>query len=72
VGTGARVQRVLQKAMTGAPVTISVLGGSSESSFHPLPVSLRAKPSAFSERAQAPAPSAETVLIRSLGVHGRR
>ncbi|KAL1407722.1 hypothetical protein Q8F55_007155 [Vanrija albida] len=28
VGTGARVQRVLQKAMAGHPVTISVLGGS--------------------------------------------
>lgn len=27
-GTGARVQRVLQKAMGGAPITISVLGGS--------------------------------------------
>ena len=30
LGSGARVQRVLQKAMSGAPVTISVLGGSSE------------------------------------------
>ncbi|WVO17560.1 hypothetical protein L204_105255 [Cryptococcus depauperatus] len=28
LGTGARVQKVLQKAMSGAPVTISVLGGS--------------------------------------------
>ncbi|WVQ70607.1 hypothetical protein IAR50_000126 [Cryptococcus sp. DSM 104548] len=28
LGTGARVQRVLQKAMSGAPVTISILGGS--------------------------------------------
>ncbi|RXK41718.1 hypothetical protein M231_00953 [Tremella mesenterica] len=28
LGTGARVQRVIQKAMSGAPVTISVLGGS--------------------------------------------
>jgi len=28
MGTGARVQRVLQKAMSGAPITISVLGGS--------------------------------------------
>ncbi|KAL7421525.1 hypothetical protein Q5752_003294 [Cryptotrichosporon argae] len=27
-GTGARVQRVLQKAMSGAPVTMSILGGS--------------------------------------------
>ncbi|WWD20544.1 hypothetical protein CI109_105020 [Kwoniella shandongensis] len=27
-GTGARVQRVLQKAMSGAPITMSVLGGS--------------------------------------------
>lgn len=27
-GSGARVQRVLQKAMAGMPVTISVLGGS--------------------------------------------
>ncbi|OCF43326.1 hypothetical protein I317_02895 [Kwoniella heveanensis CBS 569] len=28
LGTGARVQRVLQKAMSGSPVTMSVLGGS--------------------------------------------
>lgn len=28
MGTGARVQRVLQKAMSGAPVTMSILGGS--------------------------------------------
>ncbi len=27
-GSGARVQRVVQKAMAGLPVTISVLGGS--------------------------------------------
>lgn len=27
-GTGARVQRILQKAMSGAPITISILGGS--------------------------------------------
>jgi hypothetical protein len=31
LGTGARVQRVLQKAMSGGAVTMSVLGGSSES-----------------------------------------
>lgn len=30
MGTGARVQRVLHKAMSGAPVTMSILGGSSE------------------------------------------
>lgn len=28
MGSGARVQRVVQKAMAGLPVTISVLGGS--------------------------------------------
>lgn len=33
LGTGARVQRVLQKAMSGAPVTISVLGGSGKFPF---------------------------------------
>jgi hypothetical protein len=33
MGTGARVQRVLNRAMSGAPLTISVLGGSSEFSF---------------------------------------
>jgi hypothetical protein len=32
-GTGARVQRVLNKALAGQPVTISVIGGSSASSF---------------------------------------
>lgn len=31
MGSGARVQRVVQKAMAGLPVTISVLGGSGES-----------------------------------------
>ena len=31
LGTGARVQKLLQKAMSGAPVTMSVLGGSSTS-----------------------------------------
>ena len=31
MGTGARVQRVLNRAMSGAPITISVLGGSSKS-----------------------------------------
>ena len=30
LGTGARVQRVIHKALSGLPVTISVLGGSSE------------------------------------------
>ena len=33
LGTGSRVQRVLQKAMSGGPVTISVLGGSGRSLF---------------------------------------
>lgn len=33
MGSGARVQKVIQKAMKGLPVTISVLGGSGESSF---------------------------------------
>ncbi|KAK4688261.1 hypothetical protein P7C73_g1846, partial [Tremellales sp. Uapishka_1] len=28
LGSGARIQRVLQKAMSGAPITMSVLGGS--------------------------------------------
>jgi hypothetical protein len=28
LGTGSRVQRVLQKAMSGGAVTMSVLGGS--------------------------------------------
>ena len=32
LGTGSRVQRVLQKAMSGGPVTVSVLGGSGRSS----------------------------------------
>lgn len=32
-GSGARVQRVLQKAMAGMPVTISVLGGSGGSTI---------------------------------------
>lgn len=31
MGTGARLQRVLHKAMSGAPITVSILGGSSES-----------------------------------------
>jgi hypothetical protein len=30
VGTGGRVQRVINRALTGQPVTISVLGGSGE------------------------------------------
>jgi hypothetical protein len=30
LGTGARVQRVLNRALTGQPVTISILGGSGE------------------------------------------
>ncbi len=34
-GSGARVQKVVQKAMAGLPVTISVLGGSGGSSLHP-------------------------------------
>ena len=34
-GTGARVQKVLQKAMSGSPVTISVLGGSSKRDASP-------------------------------------
>lgn len=34
LGTGARVQRVLNKALAGQPVTISVLGGSSACSHH--------------------------------------
>jgi hypothetical protein len=34
VGTGARVQRVIRKAMSGLPITISVLGGSGESQFY--------------------------------------
>jgi hypothetical protein len=29
-GSGARIQRVIHKALSGLPVTISVLGGSSE------------------------------------------
>jgi len=33
MGTGARVQRVLNRAMSGAPITISILGGSSKSSL---------------------------------------
>jgi hypothetical protein len=41
-GSGARVQRVIQKALSGAPVTISVLGGSGEfSSAMPLTSSVR-------------------------------
>jgi len=31
MGSGARIQKVVQKAMAGEPVTISVLGGSGES-----------------------------------------
>lgn len=34
-GTGARMQRVVRKALSGAPLTISVLGASSTSSSHP-------------------------------------
>ena len=34
-GSGARVQRVVQKAMAGLPVTISVLGGSGEAPHDP-------------------------------------
>jgi hypothetical protein len=30
-GSGARIQRVIQKAMAGMPITVSVLGGSGES-----------------------------------------
>jgi hypothetical protein len=33
MGTGARVQRVLNRAMSGAPITISILGGSSKSTL---------------------------------------
>lgn len=33
-GTGARVQRILQKAMSGAPITISILGGSGEGAIY--------------------------------------
>ena len=32
-GSGARIQRVIQKAMAGMPITVSVLGGSGESFF---------------------------------------
>jgi hypothetical protein len=32
-GTGARVQKVIRKALSGAPLTISVLGASGQSSF---------------------------------------
>ena len=35
MGSGARVQRVIQKAMAGLPVTISVLGGSGKCNVHP-------------------------------------
>jgi hypothetical protein len=33
IGSGARIQRVLNRALAGQPVTISVLGGSSKSLF---------------------------------------
>jgi hypothetical protein len=35
MGSGARVQKVIQKAMAGQPITISVLGGSGESQRSP-------------------------------------
>ena len=35
LGSGDRIQRVLNRALAGQPVTISVLGGSSESLFLP-------------------------------------
>lgn len=50
-GTGARLQRVIQKAMSGHPVTISVLGGSI-SACHGAgddPLSPRCWPSKFFE-----------------------
>ena len=43
MGTGARVQRVLNRAMSGAPITISVLGGSSKS-YPNSPVGIRCSP----------------------------
>lgn len=33
-GTGARIQRIITRALQGLPVTISVVGGSSESSCY--------------------------------------
>lgn len=33
-GSGARIQRVITRALSGLPVTISVIGGSSESYYH--------------------------------------
>lgn len=35
MGSGARVQRVITRALAGFPVTISVIGGSSKHLFHP-------------------------------------
>jgi hypothetical protein len=46
LGSGARVQRVIQKALLGLPVTFSVIGSSGECSWHPIPV-LPALPSSF-------------------------
>lgn len=34
LGSGARIQRVITRALSGHPVTISVVGGSSESYLH--------------------------------------
>lgn len=46
LGSGARVQRVIHKALSGLPVTISVLGGSGEcrcSSWNETPVMFSSK-----------------------------
>lgn len=39
-GSGTRVQRVLRRAMSGLPITVSILGGSSEYAQSELPSSL--------------------------------
>jgi hypothetical protein len=46
LGSGARVQRVIQKALLGLPVTFSVIGGSGMSPFYHVPTYLF--PSIFS------------------------
>lgn len=41
MGSGARIQRVVHKALSGLPVTISVLGGSGRCHFEPASVFTR-------------------------------
>ncbi len=73
MGTGARVQRVLHKAMSGAPVTMSILGGSSESpSVRLIVKQLRCRLQSPHVQAQEMIRSARSVTLRNFSTGGTR